>query len=67
MHTEVPRPRELLGGDSQVDRLQQASEADRVCDCGEGDQWPNERKPIFSWTRIVRDEFGCLASKLKLE
>ena len=21
--------------------------AERVCDCGEGDQWPKERKPIF--------------------
>src|SRR5215469_8616846 len=24
-----------------------ASEADCVSDCGEGVQWPNERKPIF--------------------
>src|SRR5580658_4041129 len=24
-----------------------ASAAERVCDCGEGVQWPNERKPIF--------------------
>jgi hypothetical protein len=24
-----------------------ASDADRVCDCGEGVQWPNDRKPIF--------------------
>src|SRR5580692_7602938 len=23
------------------------SAADRACDCGEGVQWPNERKPIF--------------------
>jgi hypothetical protein len=24
-----------------------ASEAERTCECGDGDQWPNERKPIF--------------------
>jgi hypothetical protein len=24
-----------------------ASDADRVCDCGEGFQWPKERKPMF--------------------
>jgi hypothetical protein len=24
-----------------------ASEAERVCDCGDGVQWPNERNPIF--------------------
>jgi hypothetical protein len=24
-----------------------ASEADRVCDCREGVQWPNDKNPIF--------------------
>ena len=24
-----------------------ASDADRTCEYGESDQWPNERKPIF--------------------
>lgn len=23
------------------------SEAERVCECDDGDQWPKERKPIF--------------------
>ena len=29
-----------------------ASDADRVCDCGEGVQWPKERKPIFFMERV---------------
>jgi hypothetical protein len=24
-----------------------ASDADRTCDCGDADQWPNERKPML--------------------
>jgi hypothetical protein len=24
-----------------------ASEAERVCDCGDGVQWPNDKNPIF--------------------
>src|SRR3954462_7103176 len=24
-----------------------ASDADRVCECGEGDQWPKDRNPMF--------------------
>ena len=38
---------ELLGGDSKLDGLQSASDAVRTFDCGDGVQWPKERKPIF--------------------
>ncbi len=24
-----------------------ASDAERVCDCGDGVQWPNDKNPIF--------------------
>ena len=37
-----------------------ASEAERVCDCGDGVQWPNDRNPIFFMfqpTRCRRTEF----------
>src|SRR5271169_1435194 len=36
-----------------------ASDADRVCDCGEGVQWPNDRKPIFF---ILFSKFTLLAA-----
>jgi hypothetical protein len=29
-----------------------ASDADRTCEYGELDQWPNERNPIFFTTRV---------------
>lgn len=35
-----------------------ASRADRVCDCGEGDQCPNERKPIFFMRRSCANAFS---------
>ena len=38
---------QLLGGNGQLDRLRSVSAAERVCDCDEGRQCPNERKPIF--------------------
>ena len=48
VHPEIGAVRaELLRGDGEIDGLQQRVRAERVCDCGEGDQWPNERKPIF--------------------
>src|ERR1700704_4981976 len=31
-----------------------ASDADRVCDCGEAVQWPNDRKPIFFMVAMSR-------------
>jgi hypothetical protein len=34
-----------------------ASAAERVCDCGEGVQCPNERKPIF-FIRIRVERYG---------
>jgi len=33
------------------------SRAERVCDCGEGDQCPNERKPIFFMRRSYANAF----------
>jgi AcrR family transcriptional regulator len=44
---------ELLGRDGEIDRLQQRVDADRVCDWGDGVQWPNERKPIFFMLCVV--------------
>src|ERR1700728_54734 len=40
-----------------------ASAADCVSDCGEGVQWPNERKPIF-FTRFVLSSVLDLGSML---
>ena len=39
---------QLLGRHGQVDRLEQrVAPPVRVCDCGDGVQWPNDRNPIF--------------------
>jgi hypothetical protein len=38
---------QFLGGNGQVDGLQECVCGRRVCDCDEGVQCPNERKPIF--------------------
>jgi hypothetical protein len=35
-----------------------ASEADRVCEWGEGVQCPNDRKPIF-FTGMQRNDVAC--------
>ena len=32
-----------------------ASAAERVCDCGDGVQWPNDRNPIFFMTDLNED------------
>ena len=46
MHAEIGAVgAELLGRDGELDRLQSASDAERICDCGDGVQWPKERKP----------------------
>jgi hypothetical protein len=38
----------FLGGKGEVNGLQECvSAAERVCDCDEGIQYSNERKPIF--------------------
>lgn len=45
MYTEIcPVGAQLLGSDGKLCR---ASDADCVCDWGEGDQCPNARNPIF--------------------
>ena len=36
-----------------------ASEAERVCDCGDGVQWPNDRNPIFFMPNATTAE-DCL-------
>ena len=36
-----------------------ASDAERVCDCGEGFQWPKDRKPMFfTFQRTLRGAAG---------
>ena len=42
---------ELLGGDRQLDRLEQRVGAERVPERA-GDQWPNDRNPIYSRSRL---------------
>jgi hypothetical protein len=47
MHPEAgpSAPRSSAATASSID-CSSASDADRVCDCGEGVQWPKKRKPM---------------------
>jgi hypothetical protein len=43
---------QLLGHDGEVHGLQRRVRGRAVCDCDEGVQCPNERKPIFFMREI---------------
>ena len=53
MHAEICAVRaQLLRRDGEIDRLQQRVGRPSACrECGEGVQWPKERKPIFFMVR----------------
>ena len=61
MNTEVGSVHsQALGLYSEINGLQERVSRRRVPDCGEGVQWPNERKPIF----FMQDKFiadGCFS------
>jgi hypothetical protein len=43
-----------------------ASDAERVCDCGDGVQWPNERNPICFMPKCNNTEgWGFQATRIK--